>query len=197
MVAKQPIEYEGSIYDSFEELHFAYWLNELKEEGFITDWSRTCLPISLTDGLYHSFTETKILKTKTKQNEKRQVLLAPSVYTPDFNICWSAKAKGTFFVTLAHDGRIATPFIGKQEADVYSSLVEIKPLFDQNNMTRVFKNNQKFIWDKYKEYVNLIYVTELFEQTFTPKKYRLTPTGKPRKINWNPITLKQFVDDKK
>ena len=64
-------------------------------------------------------------------------------------------------------------------------------------MTRVFKNNQKFIWDKYKEYVNLIYVTELFEQTFTPKKYRLTPTGKPRKINWNPITLKQFVDDKK
>jgi hypothetical protein len=66
-------------------------------------------------------------------------------------------------------------------------------MFDQNNMERLFKVNQKWMWQKHGIFVNLIKPQELFQKTFTPAEYLRTPTGKPRKLNFKPRNLFDFL----
>jgi hypothetical protein len=194
-MGKEPILWQGHIFDSEEELYFAYWLEDLKKAGYIFQWIAHISSFRLTNGLSHTYTTTKQLKTKLKTTEHTQTLLKPSEYTPDFTIWWD-KGEGVLYQNLSTKGKIEAPFIVSDTIGV--SVVEIKPLFDQNNMTRLFVNNQKFMWDKHKIFVNMIHVTELFAETFTPSAYMFTKTGKLRKITkWKPRTLKQFLDDKR
>jgi len=66
-------------------------------------------------------------------------------------------------------------------------------MWDQNNMERLFKVNQKWMWQKHGVYVNLVKPQDLFQRTFTPKEYLRTPSGKPRKLNWKPKSLFDFL----
>jgi hypothetical protein len=185
------------LFDSPEELHFSYWLDELKSEGFIIEWYRDITPYQMTSGLKHSYTVTENLKTKTKTTDKQQIILRPSEYTPDFRIIWSDTADNIFFQTFDHKGKITAPFIASVYEGVPISIVEVKPDFDRDNMTRLFILNQKFVWDKYKEYINQVEVKGLFEKTFTPYEYRLTPVQrKERKLGWTPISLLDYYNAK-
>lgn len=186
---------EGISYDSMEEYWFSCWLRDLKEAGFVESYFRNEVPIPLTEGLYNYYTLEKQLKTKVKFEPKTQAILNPSHYTPDFLINWSEKAYDVFFQRLEESKMIDfNLFIAQDSITCAYSDVECKPLFDRDNMGRLFKSNQKFIWNKHKRYINLIYPVKLFKHSFAPKEYMTTPTGKTRKFSYELKTLKQYLE---
>lgn len=186
----------GVKFDSIEEYYFYCWCVEAKEAGFIESVTRVTEAMPITSGLINKYIETVELKTKTKLLEKKQNILTPSIYTPDFYINWSHKANDVFFQTLNSGKKVTLPFIGQENMTGFYSHVECKPVFDQNNMGRLFVINQKIIWDKYNQYINLIYPTLLFRDTFAPSEYMKTPTGKDRKFSYKLNTIKEFLDGK-
>lgn len=184
---------EQTYFDSPEEFYFAHWLQELKDNHLVHDWNHNHNTYKLTDGLIHEWSESQQLKTKTKIVDKKQILLRPSEYTPDFLVYWNHLGLDVFFNHFAQLKKLDAPFVASFEEGTFYSVVEIKPDFDRNNMTRLFINNQKFMWDKHREYVNLIHIKELFQATFTPAAYMYTPTGKVRKLAWKPQTIGEFI----
>lgn len=182
-------------FDTDDEYFFALYLQELKEAKYIAYWKHEPYHLELTDGLKNMYDKKTILKTKTKLERKEQIILAPSVYTPDFHIVWEKISYNVFNQSLFHNTKIVAPFISYTDLKKQISVVELKPIYDSGNMTRLFRNNQKFIWDKHKVYVNLFLgLDDLFDKTFTPEEYKLTPkTKKPRKLKYIPKKLIEFL----
>lgn len=191
-------------HDSNDELYFSWYCEELKEFGIIYDFTRGN-SYELNKTLKIEYKEIKVLKTKTKIVDKIQTLIPTKIYTPDFEIIWNRGENSRKFVQVLKESiQITKPFICQLLEGIFTSIIEIKPQFDQNNMTRLFKTNQAIMWDK-KIYVNLIGYEELFENTFTPKKFILNPNqiysnntkfGKKgdSKIKWKIRTLKEYLD---
>lgn len=193
--------------DSDEEVYFLMWVFELMERGCISNVERAPT-FRLTEGWKNKYEEQ--LKTKTKERE--QTILQPSDYTPDFLL--------TFYEKNFHDlvwlktnkpteNKINKLFIGTNDARIFLTsghdsgnngfpytqvLVEVKPRFDANSMTRLFKNNQKFLYDKCKIFVNLVKIPNLFVDTFYPKEFLKTSTGKNRKIKGEIKTIEDFIN---
>ena len=187
------LKFDNVSYDSLEEYYFACYLKELKMAGFIITYERECEPIPLTSKLTNNYIERIELKTKTKEVEREQKILSEHIYTPDFKIVWSDKAEGIFYQMIGENKRIVCPFIAQADLTSIYSYVECKPVFDSQNMTRLFKINQKFIWEKYRRYINLIFPIKLFKETFTPDRYLFTPKNKKRKMTYTPSTLNQLI----
>jgi hypothetical protein len=80
------------------------------------------------------------------------------------------------------------------DRDAYS-YIEVKPLFDQNNMTRLAVLNQKWVMDKFGAFINIVIPEKLFDKTFTPKRYfTCDKSSTKRKIKYsNIITLEDFL----
>lgn len=183
--------YKSIEWESFEELAFLYWAFELKNQGYIKSIRRSP-SFLLSDSMVHDF----VVQMKTKSKPASELVMHGHSYTPEFIIEWERKAFDKIVCHINKQERYDTPFIAQTvSADMtkLSSFVEIKPLFDQNNMERLFRINQKWMWQKHGIYVNLIKPQELFKKTFTPSEYLRTPTGKPRKLNWKPKNLFQFL----
>ena len=204
--------YKGVHFDSDEEVFFAMWAEELKQAGILHEWKRNTDEINITSGLKIPYTKITKLKTKTKVEDKEFTLLRPSVYTMDF-----------LLYKLSHDA-YATKIFGQIPPPLYAQpfnkdaplfcdanqvvYVEVKPSFDQQNMERLFVLNQKFIWDKYKIFVNLVEPVELFKKTFLPAeaapyfRYKIVPKkaqakGKVKgdfKFDWTPRTINEFLN---
>ncbi len=206
--------FNGVHYDSDEEVFVAMWLQELKDAGFLDEFGRCKTPFSLTNGLSIPYTKKTVLKTKTKTEQKLLTLLRPSEYKYDFYIMFNLMAyeKGIL-------GEVADSFCEYDYEDIKNIVIwdsgtytylEVKPSFDQNNMERLFVNNQKFLWDKRKIFVNLVEPVELFKKTFIPSlaapyfKYKKAPTGKNKgkkgvgdwKFDFIPKTLNEFLNGK-
>jgi hypothetical protein len=178
--------------DSKGELDFVHYLEELRLAGYVSSWDRSP-SFQITEGLKHEYTEVKQLKTKTKTTEKSQVLLEPSIYTPDFVVVFTRKANGVFLRSMNSSEKLDLPFIGQPNELIH---VECKPsrTFDPNNMLRLFRVNQKFMWSKHKVYVNLIITDDLFKETFTPLEVNVPIARKTKKAKWAKKTLKQFIN---
>lgn len=203
--SKQKIEYLGLTCESYEEFYFLYFVEELLQKGYIHRIERA-ESIILTEGLKHFYTKTN--KSGSSGKVVTQTILQPSLYTPEFKIVWNKDSYKDLVWVLGRDKvKYDKPFIAQYRPDFdidlcnyeeLYSIIEVKPDYDQNNMTRLFKNNQKFVWDKYQLFINLIKIPTLFRQTFTPNKYLSTlRTNKQRKINHNSVNiedyLKQFI----
>lgn len=194
--------YKGIKFDSDEEYFIAVWLDTLQQAGHVIKWRKTKLPIPLTDGIKIDYVKTTKLKTKTKIENKSKELLKPSEYTPDFEAIFGA---GPFVSAIYEHAKLDALFYTHEFPKVW---LEVKPAFDQNNMERLFKNNQKFVWHLHKIFVNLVEPVELFKKTFLPDelapyfKYKKLPTGKNKgkkkvgdwKFDWIPKTLKEYLD---
>lgn len=193
---KKIFERNGIIYDSDEEIYFSMWLDELKGAGFIHTWVKNKVPIQLTEPLYNTYLQKIKLKTKEKIVEKSQLILHGSEYTYDFKIIWNKKSRNIFYQFLGENKKIICPFIATKRIQGHPvSFVETKPVFDMQNMTRLFVNNRKFLWEQQKMYINLIVPQELMADTFTPKEYLKTnKTGKVRRIHWLTHTLNDYID---
>jgi len=175
--------WNGIEFDSPDETFFAMWLQELLEAEFILAWERCTKSFEVTEGVKNAF--------KEGSKEKTQTILQNLEYTPDFEVYWSIKSDSVFYGVLGNGRKIVEPFI----SDHKMSVVEVKPNFDKNNMTRLFRQVQKFLYKTRKLYVNQVIIEKLFGETFTPREYLLTKTGKERKITkWKVKSLEDFLN---
>ena len=179
-------------YDSPEEAYVSWFLDELVEGGYVKEY--VSQPPATVLSIKKRYRWVKRLKTKEK--DMYGTLLQEHVYTPDFKVLWR-KGIGVFYKDIIDIGSDKdAPFCVKRFVwgDGDTSIWEVKPLFDRNNMTRLFTINQKWMYDKYGIYVQKIIPQKLFEATFTPKKYLLTDMGKQkRKLTFAPRTLEEYV----
>lgn len=164
-------------FDSKEELYFSWWLDELKDKGYVLEYQR-CKPYVLSHPI-----DKHVLGKKLEGHE----------YTPDFVVKWACKAFKVFYggdsPTIITDGNYESVLDGDNE-----SIIEIKPSFDANNMTRLFRLNQKWMYDAFNIYVNLIVPEKLFSKTFCPDRFRYTDGGKSmRKLNKQYLTLDEYI----
>lgn len=196
---KEQKYYNGIAVDSQEEVMIIMFFEELIEAGYVKSIERA-ETFSLSERVQNKYTEVVQMKTKAKVVEKNQILLEEHVYTPEFKINWTEKA---LYVLVTNGGeyntKITQPFMGEfhGEDDGITSHIEVKPNFDQNNMTRLFKINQKWMYQEHSVFVNLVHPHKLFEQTFTPKAWLKTPTGKDRVIHWPVRTLEEYIESLK
>jgi hypothetical protein len=168
-------------FKSDEELYFSWWLDELVEKGIIHKW--------------HYEFEPFVLSERVCKNGK--TLLQSHDYTPDFFILWTLKYIPAVKISISS---------GK---DLFS-LVDVKGGYSNNFNDMRFPLNQKWVMEKFGLYVNKIIPVSgfrinskqekvlkkcLFSETFTPKKYLLTPTGKARIIHWKVRTVEQFLKE--
>lgn len=199
---KERMEYLGLVCESYQELYFLFFVEELMQRGYIDKIERA-ESIILTHGLKHTYTKQN--KSGSSGKVVEQTLLQPSLYTPEFIITWNKDKYSDFVWILGVDSnKYEKPFVGQQlDRDnlnnqatwmALTSLIEVKADFDMGNMTRLFKNNQKFVYDKHKLFINLIKVPSFFEKTFTPAKFLLTTkTGKSRKINYMTTGIDEYL----
>lgn len=195
-------------FDSKEEQYYSWYLEELEEAGYINSWVEA-KTYPLGDKIINKYQE----QFKTKSKEKEQTILNGCEYTPDFEIKWNPKAAEIFFSLFPKKEKIALnlliakdywmiletdeePIIKpSKDIDNYTSIIEIKASFDQNNMTRLNGINRKWMYQKYSIFVNLVKVPEIFKDTFVPKRFLLTDSGKQQRIIHFPTkTLEEYVN---
>ena len=175
------------------EWYFTWWLDELVEAGIVNDYFYESNTFSLSKA--KTYPHLVVMKTKTKLVEKS--LLEEHVYTPDFLIEWNESNLNKFF-RIIHDDTCSTkcPFFAirsSKDGKVYT-FIEVKGDFDKNNMTRLFRITQKWLYDKYNLYVELLKIPSLFKRTFVPDRYRYTDkTMQPRSLNFKPVTLNEYL----
>ena len=191
---KERVTYKGIEFDSNEELYFYWWCEELKEKGVIADIITQPDSFPLSDRFDALCTKT--LKTKSKDSS--QILIREHVYTADVQVTWNEQYNGLFFYNI--NAVIAEYKYNSEVFKFFASIgsksyFEVKPSFDQNNMTRLAKINQKWVFDKHNVLVNIVIPEKLFEKTFTPKNYLVTTkSNKPRKIKYkNIISVDEFL----
>lgn len=181
--------------DSNEEMHFNWWLDELKDAGYIKQYCRAQSFILSEPVQFSILIPRKKIDDKIENRE----LLSGHIYTPDRYIIWDKPAREIFIrpidnVMLPEWKNIPFPAKYDEAIDEYFSLVEVKPAFDQNNMTRLFIINQKWMMHKFGLYVIKITPKKLFQQTFTPVRYHFTDkSGKPRLIDYKTTSLQEYV----
>lgn len=185
--------HNGMPIDSDEEWMMLIWVEDMITAGYIERVERAELFL-LSSAITNIYKETVELKTKTKTVEKKQKLLEEHVYTPEFKMMPTEEGYNKLvYNPILHGGRKNTKlFIGDQINGIY---IEIKPEWDQNNMERLFKINQKWVADKYGIIVNLIKPIQLYEKTFTPAAYMQTPTGKKRVMHHTVKTINEWIKE--
>lgn len=181
-------------FDSMEEMYFAWYLHELKEEGFILRWKYQPKPFNLSDSAKYDY----LIALKTKTKTIRKTLLKPHQYTADFMIVWSDKAINIFFKNPKSFGDpMKFPFMARyvdSKLKAWQSIIDVKGTFNQHESWTKFSIAQKWVWQKYQIYIQKIEPVKLFKASFTPKRYLLTDKKKRhRKFNYTPISLHQYL----
>ena len=179
--------------DSDEEKYFYWWAKELQDLGFIKSITLQPEPFNLLEPLKVEYFE----QMKTKSKYVNEEIMKGHIYTPDVLIEWSDETEKMNIVEtdlysdLRKKKRSSLQFLMSQtlKGGKRVSYVEVKPSFDQNNMTRLAKINQKWVYDKYGIYVNIVIPEKHFDKTFTPERFLKTNISlKPRKIKYKNIT---------
>jgi hypothetical protein len=125
---------------------------------------------------------------KTKDKEMESTFLREHSYTPDFVIKWDKCSEHKLWSSVG----LSRPF--HADSQDYS-FIDTKGGYDAQNMTRLFRINQKWIWDKLGIYVQEIVPQKLFKETFTPERYLMTDKMvQKRVIKWEIRSCKQFMD---
>lgn len=174
---------------SNEEWYFSWWLDDLKKYGVINNYLYESNKFILSENKKYPI--LRQLKTKTRTDYL--TLLQEHVYTPDFLVEWNDEYKNIFFRIISDETcTVKAPFFaitGKKNNKSYT-FFEVKPSFDQNNMTRLFRISQKWLYDKYGLYVELVIIPNLFSKTFTPSRYLFTDKSRQkRKIDFNIVNF--------
>lgn len=207
---------EKNKYESTEELWISYYLDELLTAGFITYWKYQPKTYTLFEPFTYEWKNELTKKNKTKAS----ALIRGHEYTPDFIMVWHEKARYLFFNSIEDKINLkGANFIAHSGNNL--SVIDVKPQFDMQNMTRLFTINQKWMMDKFGLYVQkIIPVKEtkhyhkignkdkkvfshstwsgIFPNTFTPERYFFTDVSmKPRKIKYKPISLNEYLKIKK
>lgn len=194
------------------ETYFLWYLNELKEAGFIKYFARESFPILVTDNVKH---KRYSFATKTPKIEE-YVLFRQNTYTYDYLIIWDKKAEEIFYNILDENRpvRINCPFFASVDAKgEHVSFCDVKPpagamIFGNNTTGYTFPILQKIIYTVYGIFVNKAIPIplmskgqiksggkqSLFTTTFVPKRYLMTDKGmQARDIKFRKQSLKEYV----
>lgn len=198
------------------EVYFEWYMNELKEAGFVLDIKREKFAIEVTPPM-----PRKRYNFSTKEPKIEDYnIFKPLVYTADYMIKWAPHAKEIFFNLLEVDSplRIWCPFYAQIDSKgVAFSLVDVKPTYaasqfsGYNASSISFPLNQKFIYYLYGIYINKAITiptvakgevksgnnVALFTTTFCPNRYLLTDGGlQGRDIKFNKRSLREYISYK-
>lgn len=197
---KKKYEYNDLLFDSKGEVYFYWWVVELHKKGVITSYEIYPEPFELSQPEPHRYIEA----LKTKNRNKKETIIQGHIYTPDFVLHWNP-LKAHKFVQYIDDS-VKYNKSKLLTSTLYNQLtyIEVKPSYDQNNMTRAFKINQKWVYFKYREYVNLVIAEAgkkgmkntnmFFNKTFVPKRFLLTDAGTRKRIIHYPVkTLTEYL----
>ena len=182
-----------SEFTSMEEQYFQWYLDELIENGFIKKIKYQPRPFKLFEGAQVKWLEIK----KTKSKEHTQNLLSGHQYQADFLIYWDKSAELMFyggFQQVMNQSLKKFPFIANydEKMGIYS-IIDVKGNFNQNDAWRRFSIDQKWVFLKYKIYVQKIIpvpsgkkkftpATALFMSTFMPKRFKRTDMDTKRRV---------------
>jgi len=187
-------EYMGLVWESYTELAFLYWAEELKKQGYITHIQRAPSYL-LSDALTNDYAE----KMKTKSKPVNQHISHGHSYSPDYELLWDYKKARDKFVWLMGSGTKFDKLFIAHPTDnphICRTVIEVKPVFDYNNMTRAAILNVKWTYQRHGDWVNICKPMDLFERTFVPKKHMVTMTGKPRNFKYKPTTLFDYLNNR-
>ncbi len=168
---------DGREFVSQEELHFYFWCADALAAGIVSAWSYQPRTFELAPKV--TVPETVQMKTKTKTVE--HFLLNPCSYTPDFLLVpgprWHLVAKSLY----SADGKgfwidVKGKFGGQYGDDVKFSLL------------------QKWLYDKWRIYVNKVIPVNFFEKTFVPGRAAIGKSGRERTCYLNCRTLPQLLN---
>ena len=196
------------------ETYFEWYINELKEAGYIKLVKREPFPILVSENVEH---KRYSFATKVPRIENYK-LFRRNTYTCDWIIIWEKHAKEVFYNLLDDSPiRIYCPFYAIVDAKgEHISFVDVKPpsgamIFGNNTSGYTFPILQKIIYTIYGIYVNKSIPIPLmakgvvksgnkqalFLTTFVPKRYLLTDGGmQGRDIKFKKQSLKEYVDYK-
>lgn len=195
------------IYKSFIELYFSYYLNELKEAGFIEEWWYETDTFELSDPVKKSY----LKKLKNKEVIAEENWLQSSSITADFKIKWMYTAINIFVLLpkFAVTSVRAIPFRQSQidyEDTVLPYLfswVETKGNIESSTSSSIsFPYKQKWCYQKYGVYIQKIKPLQLFQDTFTPNKVLELEkyvrdckfgTKGSSKLHYTPRTLEEYL----
>lgn len=171
---------EHEIYRSNEEIYFSWWLDELKEAGYVESYAYENRKLVLMNEVKIPWFEQK----KTGVKEREHHLFSETTYTPDFEITWDKKALGIFCSGAPGNKR---PFFMGADcslvADHAISIVDVKGDHSQgasrgNFSQYSFPYKQKMAWENLRIYVQKVVPIKLFRETFVPQRYFMTDGGK-------------------
>jgi hypothetical protein len=203
---------------SDEEIYASWFFEELKAKGYITKIIYQPEPFTLFDGA--EFDWIKDIPTKKdplRKEFKTSTMLSPAIYTPDILVFWSHKAKNLFYSIDEPQSSTCKLFIahyvtGNLISDIPYSYIEVKPVFDDNNMTREVVIKHKWVYQRYGAYVNMFIRNKVMPKLFTPEKYikdqvyQKAYTSKKEKkvfkageskIKWKVQTLEEYLSNLK
>jgi hypothetical protein len=190
---------------------FEFWVQDLIDRGYILKLLTTkdMLPFVLFDGL--SITGA-VKNSKNQFVGRKKNLLERIIYTPDFTIIWAEKAKGVFYIPFEEDTLLNTKMLSHTHNNLDFTPIEVKapPGYGGRNTSDAsFRVKQKWTWEKYKIFVQKVYLYPLkpkasstlylWQNTFTPTRYFMTDgLTKERTINkWSPVHIDLFLAQKK
>lgn len=189
--------YNCQKYDSKEEVYFAWYLDELKEKGYVNSWHYHPKQFDLTLGFYYYVTEQK---KRGGEKTTAHTLAQPQTYTPDFMIVWN---KGKYFklakILSEQSDHIFTANISDLDRFFWcqvipyelTTYIDVKPMFSKRNSdTAMFSLKRALMLQMHRTHVQKVVIQDCFAKTFTPQRFLTcdVSNGK-RKINW---TIKQL-----
>ncbi len=184
------------LFDSKGEVYISFWLDELKDDGYIKEWTSQPSPFILTKKITRDI--EKQLKTKTKII--KESVMQGMIYTADFEIIWTEKAINSnllcdFYEKNKKIKNQLFSFNNKSYIEAKPDQINLKKTFDPNGMVRSVRSKIKQVFDKHNIVVELVFHNNLFFNTFTPTRYLMKDkiTG-TRTIGYETRTLKEFIE---
>lgn len=192
--------------DSNEEVYFEWWLEELKEAGYVS-YFRRCQSFTLAPKV------ERVVHIRRPRSVKRKAIeIIPEVtYTPDYLVEWAEPAIGLFVLDMDR-GYTAAPshhLWGIYGSATYMSppvvhtWIEVKGMLNLTAKMLDMKNREAklraaWLYHRHGMIVSILrlgpFKRSLFDRTFTPKRFLLCDrTAKPRKLHFKPRTLQEFV----
>jgi len=176
-------EVNGIPVDSIGEVYFAWYFEELKQNGFIEKYERGKSYL-LSDSLINNY----VVQLKTKSKPMHDTVLMGHSYNLDYEVTWTDLGVKHFCNKFGE--KFDKPFVCDSNNKSY---FEAKPKFDFNQMTRIAVINIKWLYAKHGIYTQIIIPEKIFKKTFTPNLMLKTKTGKDKKLSWKPISLEEYV----
>ena len=190
---KPKVVVDSLTFDSNEELYWYWMLQELQRAGIVSSIVRS--------ETYTLSPAVKIATTKGNGKPKDRELLKGHVYTPDLTCTWVWDHPAIpLLVRLPGSIGPLVPFTASiSEGEDYISVFEVKPVYDQNGKTAFAQVNRKWMYEKYKIFVNLVKIDNsnksIFAKLWTPRRYLMTNvSGKGRSLHHSIISLESWLE---